>query len=100
MSKIEAQAPGVQPMIQENRYYPEIIQQLTALSRAAEEVSLLPLRDHIEGWVADAMREQRGGDPRADGCHPPEAARVGRSGPLDRSRRAAVRSIPTDWLLS
>lgn len=47
-------------MIQEIRCCPEIIRQLTALSHAAGEVSLLLLRDHIEGCVADAVREQRG----------------------------------------
>jgi len=60
MRKIEGQARGIQRMIEEDRYRPEIIQQLTALSHAAGEVSLLLLRDHIEGCVADAVREQRG----------------------------------------
>jgi DNA-binding FrmR family transcriptional regulator len=60
MRKIEGQARGVQKMIEEDRYCPEIIQQLTALSHAADEVSLLLLQDHVEGCVADAIREQQG----------------------------------------
>ena len=60
MRKIEGQARGIQRMIEDNRYCPEIIQQLTALSHAADEVALLLLQDHIEGCVADAIREQRG----------------------------------------
>jgi DNA-binding FrmR family transcriptional regulator len=36
-------------MIEEHRYRPEIIQQLTALSHAAGEVCLLLLRDHTQG---------------------------------------------------
>jgi len=60
MRKIEGQARGIQRMIEGDRYCPDIIQQLTALSHAAGEVSLLLLRDHIEGCVADAVREQRG----------------------------------------
>lgn len=62
LRKIEGQARGIQKMIDEDRYCPDIIQQLTALSHAAEEVSLLLLQDHIEGCVADAIREQ-GGEP-------------------------------------
>jgi DNA-binding FrmR family transcriptional regulator len=60
MRKIEGQARGIQRMIEDSRYCPDIIQQLTALSHAAGEVSLLVLRDHIEGCVADAIREERG----------------------------------------
>jgi DNA-binding FrmR family transcriptional regulator len=60
MRKIEGQARGVHKMIEEDRYCPEIIQQLTALSHAADEVSLLLLQDHVEGCVVDAIREQQG----------------------------------------
>ena len=60
MRKIEGQARGIQRMIEDNRYCPEIIQQLTALSHAADEVALLLLQDHIEGCVVEAIREERG----------------------------------------
>ena len=60
MKKIEGQAKGIQQMIDENRYCIDIVQQLTALCAAAEEVSLLILEGHIEGCVADAIREQHG----------------------------------------
>ena len=60
MRKIEGQARGIQRMIEDNRYCPEIIQQLTALSHAADEVALLLLQDHIEGCVTEAIREERG----------------------------------------
>ena len=60
MRKIEGQARGIQKMIEDDRYCPDIIQQLTALSHAAEEVLLLLLQDHIEGCVADAIREEHG----------------------------------------
>ncbi len=58
MKKIEGQARGIQRMIEEDRYCIDIIQQLTALCAAAGEVSLLILGSHIEGCVADAIREQ------------------------------------------
>ena len=60
MRKIEGQAKGIQRMIEEDRYCIDIVQQLTALSAAADEVSLLILESHIEGCVTDAIRGQHG----------------------------------------
>lgn len=60
MRKIEGQARGIQRMIEDDRYCIDIVQQLTALSRAGDEVSLLILASHIEGCVADAIRDQHG----------------------------------------
>lgn len=60
MRRIEGQARGIQKMIEEDRYCPDIIQQLTALSRAVKEVSLLLLQDHIEGCVTDAIQHEHG----------------------------------------
>ena len=60
MKKIEGQARGVQRMLEDDRYCIDIVQQLTALSSAIDEVSLLILQGHIEGCVTDAIREQHG----------------------------------------
>lgn len=60
MKKIEGQAKGIQRMIEDERYCIDIVQQLTALSRAIDEVSLLVLESHIEGCVANAIREEHG----------------------------------------
>ena len=60
MRKIEGQAKGIERMIKENRYCIDITQQLSALSAATDEVSLLILQSHIEGCVANAIREKRG----------------------------------------
>lgn len=60
MKKIEGQAKGIQQMIDDDRYCIDIVQQLTALAAATDEVSLLILESHIEGCVADAIREQHG----------------------------------------
>ena len=60
MKKIEGQAKGIQRMIEDDRYCIDIIQQITALGAAADEVALLILENHIEGCVADAIREQHG----------------------------------------
>ncbi len=60
MKKIEGQAKGIQRMIEEDRYCIDIVQQLSALCAAADEVSLFILQGHIEGCVADAIRDQQG----------------------------------------
>ncbi|MFC1988794.1 metal-sensitive transcriptional regulator [Chloroflexota bacterium] len=60
MKKVEGQAKGIQQMMEEDRYCIDIVQQLTALSSAAEEVALLIMESHIEGCVTDAIREQHG----------------------------------------
>ena len=62
MRKIEGQAKGIQRMIEDDRYCIDIVQQMTALSAAIDEVSLLILQSHIEGCVANAIREQHGED--------------------------------------
>ncbi len=60
MRKIEGQAKGIQRMIEDDRYCIDIIQQLSALSAACDEVSILILQSHVEGCVTNAIREQRG----------------------------------------
>ena len=49
MKKIEGQAKGIQRMFEEDRYCIDIVQQLSALGAAADEISLLVLQKHIEG---------------------------------------------------
>ncbi len=60
MRKIEGQAKGIQQMMEADRYCVDVVQQLTALSAAADEVSLRILEDHIEGCVSDAIRGGQG----------------------------------------
>ncbi|MBI2305384.1 MAG: metal-sensitive transcriptional regulator [Chloroflexi bacterium] len=60
MKKIEGQARGIHNMLLENRYCVDILQQLNALSAAAEEVALILLDGHIRGCVADAINNQEG----------------------------------------
>ncbi len=62
MRRIEGQAKGIEKMIEEDRYCIDIVQQINALSSAADEVALIVLQNHIEGCVTDAIREQRGED--------------------------------------
>lgn len=62
MRRIEGQAKGIEKMIEEERYCIDIVQQLNALSSAADRVAFLILQNHIEGCVSDAIRERRGDD--------------------------------------
>ena len=62
MRRIEGQAKGIEKMIEEGRYCIDIVQQLNALSSAADEVALIILQNHVEGCITDAIREQRGDD--------------------------------------
>ena len=60
MKKIEGQARGIHKMLEDERYCIDIVQQLTALSSAIDEVSLRILESHIEGCVAGAIRQEGG----------------------------------------
>jgi len=62
LKKIEGQARGIHEMIKDDRYCIDIVQQLNALSAAADEAALLVLESHIEGCVTDAIRSGRGDD--------------------------------------
>lgn len=57
MRRIEGQARGIIKMIEDDRYCPDIIQQLIALTSAAREVSLLLLEDHVQGCVTEAIKK-------------------------------------------
>jgi DNA-binding FrmR family transcriptional regulator len=57
LRKIEGQVRGLQQMVEDDRYCLDIVQQITALSAAAREVSVIVLEDHLRGCVANAVRE-------------------------------------------
>ncbi len=60
LKRIEGQAKGIREMVENDRYCIDIVQQLTALSSAANEVAMLVLEKHIEGCVSQAIREEHG----------------------------------------
>lgn len=59
LKKIEGQVRGVQRMINDDRYCVDILQQLSAVSSALNQVALSLLQDHIQGCVAKAIGEPR-----------------------------------------
>lgn len=66
MKRIEGQARGILKMIDDGRYCIDIVQQLTSLTAAANEVSMMILKDHIEGCVSQAIRNQQDADRYVD----------------------------------
>ena len=59
LRRIEGQVRGLQGMIDEDRYCIEVLDQISATTRALQAVALELLDDHISHCVVDAVK--RGG---------------------------------------
>lgn len=55
LARIEGQVRGIARMVDEDRYCIEILDQVTAITKALQQVSLGLLRDHLEHCVGDAV---------------------------------------------
>ena len=60
LRKIEGQVKGIGRMIEDRRYCIDIIQQLTAIRRALDQVGMGIMRRHINSCVTEAIRHQDG----------------------------------------
>jgi CsoR family transcriptional regulator, copper-sensing transcriptional repressor len=60
LRRIEGQVRGLQRMVEEDRYCIEILEQVAAVTRALQGVSLELLDDHLAHCVSEAARQ--GGD--------------------------------------
>ena len=60
LARIEGQVRGIARMVDEDRYCIEVLDQISAVTRALQQVSIGLLHDHIGHCVANAVRE--GGD--------------------------------------
>lgn len=60
LRRIEGQVRGLQRMVEEDRYCINILEQVSAMTRALQSVALKLLDDHIAHCVADAVKS--GGD--------------------------------------
>lgn len=56
LSKIEGQIRGVSRMVTDDRYCIDVLTQISAASRALQEVALGLLDDHVRGCVTSAAR--------------------------------------------
>ena len=60
LRKVEGQVRGIARMVEEDTYCIDVLTQVSAATRALENVALLLLDDHLEHCVRDAA--VRGGD--------------------------------------
>ena len=64
LRRIEGQVRGLQRMVEEDRYCIDILEQISAATRALQSVALQLLEDHMAHCVADAVKA--GGDEATD----------------------------------
>ena len=55
LARIEGQVRGIARMVDDDRYCIDILDQISAITRAMQQVSLGLLHDHLEHCVADAV---------------------------------------------
>jgi DNA-binding FrmR family transcriptional regulator len=60
LRKVEGQVRGIQRMVDQDRYCIEILEQVSAATKALQAVALGLLDDHLAHCVSDAV--QKGGD--------------------------------------
>ena len=56
LAKIEGQVRGLQRMVDEDAYCPDIVIQISSATRALQEVAVGLLNDHLEACVVTAAR--------------------------------------------
>lgn len=59
LKKIEGQVKGVQKMVEQEKYCIDIINQITAVRRALDVVSLKVMKRHIQSCVTEAIKQNR-----------------------------------------
>jgi DNA-binding FrmR family transcriptional regulator len=65
LRRIEGQVRGIQRLVEDEAYCLDILQQVEAMSAAADSVALLLLEDHIDGCQTHAI-ETGQGEPYVD----------------------------------
>ena len=60
LRRIEGQARGIQRLVEDEAYCLDILQQVEAMTAAADQVALLVLEDHIDGCLTHAVESGQG----------------------------------------
>jgi CsoR family transcriptional regulator, copper-sensing transcriptional repressor len=60
LRRIEGQARGIQRLVEDEAYCLDVLQQVEALTAAADQVGLLLLEDHIDGCLTHAIETGQG----------------------------------------
>jgi CsoR family transcriptional regulator, copper-sensing transcriptional repressor len=72
LRKVEGQVRGIQRMVDEDRYCIDILEQVSAATKALQAVALGLLDDHLAHCVSDAVR--KGGDEATEKLNEASAA--------------------------
>ena len=75
LRRVEGQVRGIQRMVDEDRYCINVLEQVSAATRALQSVALELLDDHLAHCVSDAVR--KGGDEATEKLNEASAA-IGR----------------------
>jgi DNA-binding FrmR family transcriptional regulator len=57
LRRVEGQVRGLQRMVEEDRYCIEILEQVSAATKALQAVALALLDEHLEHCLSDAVRQ-------------------------------------------
>ena len=87
LRRIEGQARGIQRLVEDEAYCLDILQQVEAMTAAADQVALLVLEDHIDGCLTHAV-ESGQGQPYVDEVMAVVRRTMGRRGPRRGTRGA------------
>lgn len=90
LKRIEGQARGLQHLVDKEAYCLDVLQQVEALTAAADQVALLLIEDHISGCLAHAV-ESGQGQPYVDEVMAVVRRAIGR-----RGARRAETAAPGD----
>jgi DNA-binding FrmR family transcriptional regulator len=84
LRRIEGQARGIQRLVEEEAYCLDVLQQVEAMTAAADQVALLLLEDHIDGCLTHAI-ETGEGQPYVDEVMAVVRRALGRRAPRKRA---------------
>jgi DNA-binding FrmR family transcriptional regulator len=87
LRRIEGQARGIQRLVEDEAYCLDILQQVEAMTAAADQVALLVLEDHIDGCLMHAV-ETGQGQPYVEEVMAVVRRTMGRRGPRAGTRGA------------
>ena len=60
LAKVEGQVRGLQRMIGEDKYCPDVVVQIASVTRALQEVAVGLLNDHLRHCVMTAVQSSKG----------------------------------------
>lgn len=60
LNRIEGQVRGIRRLVEEEAYCLDVLQQVEAMTAAADQVAMLVLEDHIDGCLAHAIASGQG----------------------------------------